>query len=131
MIGEKWMYKKSFIIAIVLCLSIMSGMVGCARKNVRHLASDVCMVTPGTTTKKEVINYLGPPDAEYEMTGGGILWVYYEAKKGMLRKTPYIGKKIGEETYEIVKVTFNGDNVQTIGYRSMSEEEFNETGLAE
>jgi hypothetical protein len=125
------MYKKWFIVAVALCLSLMLGTVGCARKNVRHLASDVGMITPGTTTKQEVVNYLGQPDAEYKMTEGGLLWVYSEAKKTMLRDTPYIGGKIGEETYEVVKVTFNGDIVQTIGYRTMSEEDFKETGLAE
>ncbi len=125
------MYKKLFVIAVALCLSLMLGTAGCARKNVRHLASDVGLVTPGTTTKQEVFNYLGQPDEEYKMTGGGLLWVYYEAKSTMLRDTPYIGKKIGEETYEVVKVTFNGDIVQTIGYRAMSEEEFKEIGPAE
>ena len=125
------MYKKWFIIAVALCLSLMLGTAGCARKNVRHLASDVGMITPGTSTKQEVVNFLGQPDAEYKMTGGSLLWVYYEAKKTMLRNTPYIGGKIGEETYEVVKVTFNGDIVQNIGYRTMSEEDFKETGLAE
>lgn len=125
------MYKKSFVIAVVLCLSFMSGMVGCAGKNVRYLVSDVSMVTPGTTTKEEVIIYLGQPDAEYEIAEGGILWVYYEEKKTLLRDTPYIGGKVGEKTYEVVKVTINGDIVQTIGYRAMSEEEFKETGLTE
>ena len=125
------MYNKLFVIAVALCLTLMLGMVGCARKSVRHLASDVGLVTPGTTTKQEVFNYLGQPDEEYKMDGGGLLWVYYEAKSSMLRDTPYVGEKIGEETYEIVKVTFNGDIVQTIGYRTMSEEDFKEIGPVE
>ena len=124
------MYNKTFVIAAALCLSLMLGMVGCAKKDVKHLASDVCMVTPGTSTKQEVLNFLGQPDAEYELAGGGILWVYHEAKKSILRGTPYIGEKISEETYEVVKVTFNGENVQNIDYRTMSEEEFDEAGLA-
>jgi hypothetical protein len=49
----------------------------------------------------------------------------------MLHDTPYIGEKIGEETYEIVKVTFNGDIVQSIRYRTMSEEDFKEIGPVE
>ena len=125
------MHNKVVIIAVALSLLLISGMVGCARKNVRHLASDVSMVTPGTTVKQEVLSYLGQPDAEYEMTGGDILWVYYEEKSTTFRNTPYIGKNIGEKTYEIVKVTFSGDNVQKIDYRTMREEEFNESGLAE
>jgi len=70
------MYKKVFIVALGLLL--ISGMTGCARENVRHLVSDVSLVSPGTTKKQEVLNYLGQPDAEYKMDGGDILWVYYE-----------------------------------------------------
>jgi hypothetical protein len=125
------MYKKSFVIAVALCLSLMLVMVGCAKKHVRHLASDVGLVTPGTTTKQKVVNYLGQPDVEYKMSGGGLLWVYYEERSNMLRDTPYIGEKIGEETYEVVKVTFNGDIVDTIVYRTMGEEEFEKTGFTE
>ena len=123
------MYKKVFIVA--LSLSLMSGMTGCARENVRHLVSDVSMVSPGTTKKQEVLDYLGQPDAEYEMEGGGTLWVYYEEKNTLLRKTPYLGKKLGEKTYEIVKVLFAGDDVQSIDYRTMREEDFDESELAE
>ncbi len=125
------MYKKWLIIVVALCLSLMLGTAGCARKNVRHLASDVGMITPGTSTKQEVVNYLGQPDAEYKITGGDVLWVYSEARSSMLHGTPYIGGKIGGETYEVVKVTFIGDIVQTIGDRTLSEEEFKETELAE
>ena len=125
------MLRKSSVIVFVLCLSIIAGLVGCGGRQVRHLASDACMVTPGTTTKQEVINYLGQPDAEYQTDGGNSLWVYYEVRKDLLRKAPYIGEKIGDETYEIVKVMFNGDNVEKIDYSTMKEEEFKESGMAE
>jgi hypothetical protein len=125
------MYKKVVIIAVAFSLLLMSGMVGCSKKDVRHLASDVSLVTPGITGKQEVLNYLGQPDAEYEMPGGDILWVYYEAKTTMMRNTPYVGEKLGDKTYEVVKVIFTGDNVQSIGYSTMREEEFNESGFAE
>ena len=123
------MYKKIFIVALGLLL--ISGMTGCAKENVRHLVSDVSLVSPGTTKKQEVLNYLGQPDAEYEMAGGDILWVYYEEKITLLRKTPYLGKKLGEKTYEIVKVVLAGDDVRSIGYTTMREEDFDESRLAE
>lgn len=125
------MYKKSFVISAVLCLLLLPGLIGCGGQSVRHLASDASMVTPGTTTKKDVLSYLGHPDAEYEIQDGGILWVYYEARRELLRNTPYIGKNLGKEIYEIVNVTFIGDNVQNVAYRTMREEEFKESGLAE
>ncbi len=125
------MYKKILLIAVVFFSALVMGMVGCARKTVRHLASDVGLVNPGTTTKQEVLTYLGQPDEEYKSAGTTILWVYYEARKSMLRDTPYVGDKFGEETYEIVKVTFNGDIVQEVDYRTMSEEDFKKTGPVE
>ena len=120
------MNRKWYVMACVLFLSLMVAIAGCSRKNVRHLTSDVCLVTPEKTTKQEVFNYLGQPDEEYKMPDGRLLWVYNEVKKSMLRETPYIGEKIGKETYEVVKVTFIGDIVESVVYRSMSEEDFKE-----
>jgi hypothetical protein len=131
MLESNVMNKKLSVIAVALCFSFMAGLAGCGGKQIRHLASDACMVTPGTTTKQEVMNYLGQPDVEYETADGKILWVYYEEREDLLRKTPYIGKEIGEETYEIVKVAFKGDKVENIGYQTMKEDEFKESGIAE
>ena len=125
------MSRKSCVITFVLFFLIMSGIVGCAGKQVRHLASDASMVTPGTTTKQEVLNYLGQPDVEYQTDKGETLWVYYEEREDLFRKTPYIGKMIGKESYEIVKVVFNGNNVEHIAYSTMREDEFKKSGLAQ
>ena len=125
------MYKKVFFVAFAISLLLISGMVGCARKNVRHLVSDVSLVSPGTTKKQEVLDYLGQPDAEYKIEDGGVLWVYYEEKNNLLGKTPYFGEKFGKKTYEVVKVLFAGDDVQSIGYRTMREEDFDESGFDE
>jgi len=127
----KMFYKILYATAFALCLSSILGIAGCAKKNVRHLASDVCLVAPEKTTKQEVFKYLGQPDEEYKTADGNTLWVYYEVKKSLLRETPYLGEKIGEETYEVVKVSFTGDIVQSIVYRSMNEEDFKEGGLGE
>ena len=123
------MYKKLFI--VILGLLLISGMTGCAKENVRHLVSDVSMVSPGTTKKHEVLDYLGQPDAEYEMEGGDILWIYYEEKTTLLRKTPYLGKKLGKKTFEIVKVLLAGEDVRSVNYSTMREEDFDESELAE
>ena len=124
------MYKKLYVIAVALCVAIFMGMAGCAKKNVRHLASDVCLVTPDRTTKEQVLTYLGQPDEQYEMVEGGETWIYYDVKKSALRDTPYVGEKLGDKKYEMVKVTFMGDTVQTSAYRLLTEEEFQEGGLA-
>ena len=117
--------------AAALCLLLVLGAGGCAKKNVRHLASDVGMITPGQTTKQEVFNYLGQPDAEFKMSDGSLLWVYHESRKSIMRDTPYIGEKIGDETYDVVKVFINDDIVRDVEYRAMSPEEFRENGISE
>ncbi len=120
------MYKKWFVIVVVLFAVFAMGITGCAKKHVRHLASDVCLVTPEKTTKEQVLTYLGQPDEQYEMTDGGETWIYYDVKKTALHNTPYIGDKIGDKKYEKVTVTFVGDIVQTSVYRLLTEEEFQE-----
>ncbi|MDH3332151.1 MAG: hypothetical protein OEL68_07490 [Desulfobulbaceae bacterium] len=124
------MHKKVYVMAVAICLALFMVMAGCAKKNVRHLASDVCLVTPEETTKEQVLTYLGQPDEQYEMAEGGETWIYYDVKKTALRDTPYIGDKIGDKKYEMVKVMFAGDIVRTCVYRLLTEEEFAEGGLA-
>ena len=124
------MFKKVCIMTVAVSVLFSMGMSGCAKKNVRHLASDVCLVTPEKTTKEQVLTYLGLPDEQYEMAEGGETWIYYDVKKSALRDTPYVGDKLGDKKYEMVKVTFMGDTVQTSAYRLLTEEEFQEGGLA-
>ena len=125
------MQNKRFLMAAMLCLALFMGIGGCAKKNVRHLASDVCLVNPEQSTKEQVLAYLGLPDEQYELAEGGEIWVYYDEEKTVLRDTPYIGEKIGEKNYETVKVTFKGDIVQTCVYRLLTEEEFQNGDLAQ
>jgi len=123
------MYKKLYVLAIVLCAGFFMGTAGCAKKNVRHLASDVCLVTPERTSKEQVLSYLGQPDEQYEMVDGTETWIYYDVKKTALRDTPYIGDKLGDKKYEMVKVTFDGQVVKSSVYRLLTEEEYEEGGL--
>lgn len=123
------MSKKLLTMAAALSLALCLVMGGCTRKNVRHLASDACLITPEKTTKETVLAYLGPPDQLLEMADGDESWLYYEVKKDLLRKTPYLGDKLGEQHYEAVKVVFKGNLVQTCFYRQLTEEEFQEGRL--
>lgn len=95
---------------------------------VRHLASDACLVTP-SLTPKEVVALLGPPDHRRVDPEQGEVWSYFEVKKSTLRKAPYIGEKLGSESYDLITITFAGDRVSTCLYRSLSEDEFRQTGL--
>jgi hypothetical protein len=127
---DYWMNNKMYIMVVALCIAFIMGVGGCAKKNVRHLASDVSLITPEKTTKEQVLTYLGPPDEENEMADGGETWIYYDVKKTALHNTPYIGDKIGDKKYEMVKVTFGDEIVQTCIYRLLTDEEFSEGQLA-
>ena len=101
---------------------------GCSSKEyVRHLASDACLITPQQTTKQQIQSYLGPPDKKTVLADGGEEWTYFQQNKSLLRKTPYIGDKLGEEHYDVMVVLFHGDVVDSCQYRMFTEKEFKES----
>lgn len=125
------MLSKRSTLLVFLFLSVVLTVTACSNKQVRYLASDVCLVEPDKTTKQEVLSYLGQPDEQYAEPTGEEVWVYYDSKKSMISDTPYFGDKIGDEKFEMVTVTFAGNIVRTCVYRSMSEEEFKRYGQQE
>ena len=125
------MVSKRSTLLVFLFLSVVLTVTACSNKQVRYLASDVCLVEPEKTTKQEVLSYLGQPDEQYVEPTGEEVWVYFDEKKNLLSDTPYIGDKVGDQKFEMVTVTFDGDIVRTTVYRSMSEEEFKQYGRQE
>lgn len=122
--------KRHLAILLILSFIVLLTMSGCFYKDpVRHLSSDVCLVIPSLSSKKQVLSYLGSPDQRQTSSEGEEIWLYYEVKKSLLRKTPYLGEKMGHENYDLVTVTFAGDLVKTCIYRSLNEEEFKKTGM--
>jgi hypothetical protein len=114
----------------VVCLCLL-GFVGSGcfyHDPVRHLSSDICLITPNLT-KKEVLATLGEPDQKQKGDQGEV-WLYREVNKSFLRKTPYIGDKLGSEKYDVVTITFAGDMVSTCLYRAYNEEEIKKSGTA-
>lgn len=118
---------KIILIALLTCCVLATS--GCARKNVRHLASDICMISKGVS-KQEVLTYLGPPD-ERKAGEAGEIWTYYQVKKSMLRKTPFIGDNLGTEDVEMATVQFAGDKVITCVYRSFPSKESGTPGTTQ
>jgi hypothetical protein len=117
-----------FRFAVCLCLLAIAA-TGCfSRDPVRHLSSDICLITPNLT-QKEVLATLGSPDQKQKGEQGEV-WTYYEVNKSFLRKTPYIGGKLGSENYDVVTITFAGDTVSTCLYRAYNEEEIKKSGVA-
>ena len=113
----------------VLCLCLLGfAVTGCFyRDPVRHLSSDICLVTPNLT-QKEVLSSLGTPDQKQKGEEGEV-WIYYEVKKSLLRKAPYVGEKLGSQDYDVVTITFAGDRVSTCLYRAYDEEELKKSGI--
>ena len=113
---------------VCLCLLAFVGS-GCFYSEpVRHLSSDICLITPNLT-QKEVLATLGPPDHKQQTGEQGEIWVYREVKKSFLRKAPYVGEKLGSENYDVVTITFVGDTVSTCFYRAYNEEEHKKSGV--
>lgn len=118
---------RSKIILFLFLATLVLATGGCSRKNVRHLASDVCMISKGIS-QQEVLTYLGPPD-ERKAGETGEIWIYYQVKKSTLRKTPFIGDNLGTEDVEMATIQFVGDQVITCVYRSFTPEEFQNSGV--
>lgn len=124
------MRRSPYQILLWSCLIGLLLLPACAHRPVRHLSSDVCLLVPGQMTQKDVLGYLGEPDQRRTDAQGQQVWVYFEVKKSTMRKTPYVGERLGYENYDVVTITFAGERMQTCVYRSLTEDEFDQTGLA-
>lgn len=121
----RFAFPSRFVVC--LCLLALAG-TGCFyRDPVRHLSSDICLITPNLS-QQEVLAYLGPPDVKQKGEQGEI-WIYREVKQSLLRKTPYIGDKLGSENYDVATIHFAGDVVSTCLYRAYNEEELKKSGI--
>jgi len=108
----------------------MAFLAGCAsRSYVRHLTSDACLIVPQKTPPQEVIALLGPPDQRSKLSDGTEEWVYFEVNKSFLRKTPFIGDKLGQEDFDLVVVLIKNDLVTSCTYRLLKEDEFKASGI--
>lgn len=108
------------IISLGLCLT------GCAATaQTKHLSSDVCLVMPESTTKAEVLSFLGDPDQKKTSPDGDETWYYHKENKDFIRTVPLIGEKLGTLNYETVAISFMGNKVRTCIYRQLNPAEFN------
>ena len=113
------MFNRFLLVATLI-------LAGCSLSTpVRHLSSDACLVLPESTTREEVISFLG--EADRKITGGDDkeIWLYLKTNKSFSRKLPLVGDMLGSQNFETVSVTFDGDLVRACVYRQHDEEEFN------
>ena len=110
---------------LMTCLCFLAG---CASFSspVRHLSSDACLVMPESTTRQEVISFLGEPDQKIATAGNSETWLYLKVNKSFSRSLPLLGERVGTENYETVTITFDADLVKACLYREFDQKEFND-----
>ncbi len=110
--------KLSIFLATLLLL------VSCADRPIRHLASDASLIKPGTTTREDVLTYLGDPDAQQMASENTERWIYYEELQSTMQRTPYFGGFFNASGFSRIVVTFEGDTVVDCTYSSHDSDEF-------
>jgi len=118
------------IVSLLGLLTILAFCAGCeSKEHVRHLASEASLITPKQTTKQELQAYLGPPDKKQVLSNGSEEWTYFQERKSLLRKTPYVGQQLGSEEFDVMIVVFQGEIVDTCQYRMFTDAEFKESHI--
>jgi hypothetical protein len=102
---------------------------GCASHEVRHLASEASLISPGKTSQQEILGLLGPPDQKLALAQGGEQWRYYQGNKSFWRRTPYFGSHLGEEDFDVLTITLRNQRVVDCVYRQLNEKEFDKLGI--
>jgi outer membrane protein assembly factor BamE (lipoprotein component of BamABCDE complex) len=110
------------LLLVALFLAVTVG--GCTKGPVRHLASDVCMVKPGQTSRQEVLELMGEPDSKRMVAASMEQWVYYEEDKSSLQAAPLVGGTFDPNGYHMVMITLAGDTVSICRYSAYDQDEF-------
>ncbi|MGA7279799.1 MAG: hypothetical protein WBW79_17835 [Desulfocapsaceae bacterium] len=114
----------SAFIRLFGCCLVIAALSGCVSKPVRHLASDASLISPGTSTKTDVLTYLGDPDERQTEAASIERWYYYDEEQSALQRTFYIGKWFDPKSYNRIVVTFDGELVTDIFYNASETGEF-------
>jgi hypothetical protein len=107
----------SFLFIITLLLG------GCYSKPVRHLASDASLIKPGQSTKKDVLLYLGEPDGHRTVSADTVEYVYFENKRGLLKKAPLVRSWTDADGYEMIIITMVNELVTNCDFRTFYEDD--------
>ncbi|MBU0961929.1 MAG: hypothetical protein KKD01_13470 [Proteobacteria bacterium] len=109
---------------LIIALFLAVALGGCSQGSVRHLASDVCMIKAGQTSRQEVLELMGEPDSKRMVAPSTEQWVYYEEDKSSLQAAPVVGGTFDPNGYHMVVITLSGDTVSTCRYSAYDEDEF-------
>ena len=109
----------------LFCLTI-ALLTGCVNTPVRHLASDASLITPGSSTRSDVLTYLGDPDERQEGAAGPERWLYYDEHRSAIQRTFFVGKWFDPASVSRIIVTFDGDLVSDIQYNASESGQFDQ-----
>ncbi len=111
------------LLLFILLFSIQS-LSGCSSNPIRHLVSDVAMISAGSTSREDVLKLMGDPDSKRMLNADTEEWVYYEEQAATLEGTPLFDGVFDPDGYDMVLITFSGDIVKTCNYRGHDDDEF-------
>ncbi len=114
---------RLILLLFILLFSIQS-LSGCSSNPIRHLVSDVAMISAGSTSREDVLKLMGDPDSKRMLNADTEEWVYYEEQAATLEGTPLFDGIFDPEGYDMVLITFSGDIVKTCHYRGHDDDEF-------
>ncbi len=115
---------RVLLISILFCLTISLLFSGCYNKSIRHLASDASLIKAGTSSRNDVLTYLGEPDALRILEDGREEWVYIEEQPSDLQRAPVVGGFFEGKGYDKVLVVLENDIVQSCQFREFANDEF-------
>jgi hypothetical protein len=112
------------VLLLFTLLFSIQGLSGCSSKPIRHLVSDVAMISAGSTSREDVLKLMGDPDSKRMLNADTEEWVYYEEQAATLEGTPLFDGVFDPDGYDMVLITFSGDIVKTCNYRGHDDDEF-------
>lgn len=118
----------SVVKKLLLCCLMAVLVSGCVHRPVKHLASDAALIKPESSTKTDVLTYLGNPDSRQESGPGPEQWFYYGEERTTMQRTIGIGKWFGPRRVNRIIITFDGETVTDIQYNASESGEFEQTG---
>ena len=108
----------------LILLALLFVLSGCYNKSIRHLASDASLVKVGSSTRNDVLTYLGEPDKQRILEDGREEWIYVEEKPSDLQRAPLVGGFFSGNGYDKILVILENDIVQFCQFREFAEDEF-------
>ncbi len=113
--------RINIIICLLFCLISVTG---CYNKTVRHLASEVILIEPKSSSKNDVLTCLGEPDTWRMLANGNEEWLYIEKIQSDFQRTPLVGRFLDDEAVDSVRVVFVDDIVQSCAFKRFTRDEF-------